>query len=88
MQGNVAKICDFGVSRVLDSESSPVKKELRLEDNYETNTKGTYDWMAPEFLEQKRFTEKSEVYSFAILMFEILSEEAPYPDLNEMQIYF
>jgi len=60
----------------------------RLEENYETNTKGTYDWMAPEFLELKIFTEKSEVYSFAILMFEILSEEAPYPDLNEMQIYF
>jgi len=56
-----------------------VKNEIK--DAYETNTTSTFDWMAPEFMERKIFSEKSEVYSFAILMFEILSEEKPYPDL-------
>jgi serine/threonine protein kinase len=72
------KVCDFGVSKI-QNEHSPVKNEIK--DAYETNTTSTFDWMAPEFMERKIFTEKSEVYSFAILMFEILSEEKPYPDL-------
>lgn len=51
--------------------------------------------MAPEFLENKNvhFTEKTEVYSFGVLLWEIFSDpklarEGPYPNLQPVQILF
>jgi len=44
--------------------------------------------MAPEFLSDKISTHKSDVYSFAILMWEIFSEEEPYPDLIPISIHY
>ena len=48
---------------------------------------GTTPWMAPEYLEGKDFTEKCDVFSFAIVMWEILmSCCSPYPGKNPSQI--
>ena len=51
--------------------------------------------MAPEFLENKNvhFTEKTEVFSFGVLLWEIFSDpklarEGPYPNLQPVQILF
>lgn len=49
--------------------------------------------MAPEFLEHKVFTERSEVYSFGILMYEVFclpfeTNKNPYGDLQGVQIMF
>lgn len=49
---------------------------------------GTIPYMAPEYLENKNcvYTEKTEVFSFGVLMWEIFSDpkiarEGPYPNL-------
>lgn len=51
--------------------------------------------MAPEYLENKNcvYTEKTEVFSFGVLMWEIFSDpkiarEGPYPNLQPVQILF
>ena len=36
-----------------------------------TQTLGTIPWMAPEFLEHKVFSDKSDIYSFGILLYEV-----------------
>ena len=54
----------------------------------EDQPSGTIPYMAPEFCENKNcgYTEKTEVFSFGVLLWEIFSEpkqarQGPYPDL-------
>jgi len=63
-----AKLSDFGLS-------------IKIEDITSSFTMGSVYWMAPEvLLDPKQFTKKSDVYSFAIVLWEIFSKaQNPYP---------
>ena len=41
--------------------------------------------MAPELLGANTFTEKTDVYAFAILIWEVLDGGVPWPGINPMQ---
>jgi serine/threonine protein kinase len=58
------KIADFGWTR------------LKAEDM--TGKIGTYQWMAPEVITSQKYTEKADVFSFGIIMWEIAAREPPY----------
>ncbi|ELR13875.1 5'nucleotidase [Acanthamoeba castellanii str. Neff] len=53
---------------------------------------GTPSWTAPEILSpptggtKTRYTEKADVYSFGIVMWEVLTQELPYHDQDVMQV--
>ena len=42
--------------------------------------------MAPEVLNNKGYTYKADVYSFGIVLYEIITRTTPYKGLNAMQI--
>lgn len=46
---------------------------------------GTYRWMAPEVIEHKPYNEKADVFSFGILLWELLTAKVPYSDLTPLQ---
>ncbi|KAE8714921.1 Cysteine-rich receptor-like protein kinase 25 [Hibiscus syriacus] len=59
-----AKISDFGMARIFGVDQT------------ETNTRrivGTYGYMAPEYAMQGHFSMKSDVFSFGVLILEIIS---------------
>ncbi|KAL4366613.1 hypothetical protein GQ457_05G030220 [Hibiscus cannabinus] len=59
-----AKISDFGLARIF------------VVDQTQTNTRrivGTYGYMAPEYAMQGQFSMKSDVFSFGVLILEIIS---------------
>jgi serine/threonine protein kinase len=60
------KVCDFAFSRVIN------KKEQM------TGNVGTVSWMAPEVLEKKKYNEKADVYSFGVILWELVSREVPF----------
>jgi len=62
------KVCDFGLSAV--------KRTEKLSDN--GVAPGTPLWMAPEVLQGKELDEKSDIYSFGIVLWEMLTEQEPY----------
>ena len=66
-----AKITDFGLARKFKDADGGAEAMM-------TGQAGTFHWMAPEVLENCRYTEKADVYSFGIVMWEILAREPPF----------
>jgi len=69
-----AKVTDFGFSQL-----KPGDKELK--DAF--GPKGTALYMAPEVMNQKPFNEKADVYSFGLILYEILTGEELFPEYEE-----
>jgi serine/threonine protein kinase len=53
-------VADFGLAKVIDKESN--KKNAI----YSTSDVGPIKWMAPEALRKKKYSEKSDVWSFGM----------------------
>lgn len=64
------KICDFGLSQL--------KQEGELLLDGTEGAKGSPLWMPPEVLTGQEFNEKADVYSFGIVLWELLTGELPY----------
>ncbi|CAI0466964.1 unnamed protein product [Linum tenue] len=43
-------------------------------------------WMAPEVLRNERSDEKSDIYSFGVILWELATKKIPWDNLNSMQI--
>ncbi|KAJ4875182.1 Protein kinase superfamily protein [Raphanus sativus] len=49
---------------------------------------GTYRWMAPEMIRRKPHGRKADVYSFGLLLWEMVAGATPYEDMNPIQAAF
>ncbi|KAL5778292.1 hypothetical protein ACOSP7_011218 [Xanthoceras sorbifolium] len=72
-ENGVVKVADFGVARV-QPQSGVMTAET-----------GTYRWMAPEVIEHKPYGHKADVFSFGIVLWELLTGKLPYEDLTPLQ---
>eukprot|EP00250_Pteridium_aquilinum_P003217 c13534_g1_i1 orf=525-2174(+) len=70
------KILDFGVS-CFESHC-----------DYKADDPGTYRWMAPEMLSHKPYTKMVDVYSFGIVLWELLTARVPYEEMGAVQAAF
>lgn len=68
----VAKLTDFGASTIMAPTMS--------------QGIGSIMWMAPEVLHSKDYSEKADIYSFGIVLWEILERDLPYPNMRSYQI--
>ncbi|KAJ3700720.1 hypothetical protein LUZ61_004425 [Rhynchospora tenuis] len=70
------KVADFGISCV-ESECGTAK-----------GFASTYRWMAPEMIKEKSHTKKVDVYSFGIVLWELLTGLVPFNGLTPEQAAF
>jgi alpha-tubulin suppressor-like RCC1 family protein len=66
------KIADFGWAR--------------LRDIHMTKQRGTFQWMAPEVIKKNNYTEKADVYSYAIILWELWVQEPPYFNVDRVYV--
>ena len=62
--GRLLKIADFGHATDMHTVM--------------TNCAGTVQWMAPEIIKSKNYNQTCDVYSFSIILWEILARQEPY----------
>ena len=76
-QDEVAKICDFGFSRIKDYSQSQSMNEVRL---------GTVTHIPPEYWNDNKLRkiEKFDVYSFGICAWEIITLEKPFENARSI----
>jgi len=67
------KVCDFGQARKLGAAPGTV-------------CVGTQHWMAPEILMGDSYDHHADVYSFAMVIFEVCSRELPFEDLPPAKV--
>ncbi|XP_040949961.1 serine/threonine-protein kinase STY46 isoform X2 [Gossypium hirsutum] len=72
-ENGVVKIADFGVARV------------QAQTGVMTAETGTYRWMAPEVIEHKPYDHKADVFSFGVVLWEMLTGKLPYENLTPLQ---
>ena len=72
------KVSDFGLSQ---SESL---NTAATQSTAGGDAKGTPAYMAPELLESNTFTEETDVYAYALVIWEVLTGDIPWRGLNPM----
>uniref|UniRef100_A0AAZ3SHI2 receptor protein-tyrosine kinase n=1 Tax=Oncorhynchus tshawytscha TaxID=74940 RepID=A0AAZ3SHI2_ONCTS len=81
----VCKVSDFGMSRVLEDDP------MILTPCYLTITGGKIPirWTAPEAIAYRKFTSASDVWSYGIVMWEVMSYgERPYWDMSNQDVRY
>jgi hypothetical protein len=66
------KLADFGNTKILANQM--------------TKQKGTFQWMAPEVIRGSDYTEKSDVFSFGIIMNELATRLPPYQGVDKKEV--
>ncbi|XP_071399103.1 mitogen-activated protein kinase kinase kinase 7-like [Centroberyx affinis] len=66
--GTVLKICDFGTACDIQTHM--------------TNNKGSAAWMAPEVFEGSNYSEKCDVFSWGIILWEVITRKKPFDEIG------
>ncbi|PRP82088.1 hypothetical protein PROFUN_03778 [Planoprotostelium fungivorum] len=73
-----AKVSDFGLSRVnSNGDGSTTKSDV-----------GPLKWMSPEAVTESRYSTKSDVFSFGVVVWEIFEEQDPFPEVTAVEAAF
>lgn len=75
LENKTLKITDFGLAR-------EVYKTTRM------SAAGTYAWMPPEVIKHSTFSHASDVWSYGVLLWELLTGETPYKGIDALAVAY
>ncbi|XP_010689838.1 serine/threonine-protein kinase EDR1 isoform X6 [Beta vulgaris subsp. vulgaris] len=71
------KICDFGLSRIMADTSMG-----------DSSSAGTPEWMAPELIRNEPFTEKCDIFSLGVIMWELCTLSRPWEGVPPERVVY
>ncbi|CAK7348141.1 unnamed protein product [Dovyalis caffra] len=71
------KICDFGLSRVMTD--TPIR---------DSSSAGTPEWMAPELIRNEPFSEKCDIFSLGVIMWELCTLSRPWEGVPPERVVY
>ncbi|OIW21020.1 hypothetical protein TanjilG_27383 [Lupinus angustifolius] len=74
---NHLKVGDFGLSKLIKVQSSHDVYKM-------TGETGSYRYMAPEVFKHRRYDKKVDVFSFAMILYEMLEGEPPFANYEPL----
>jgi serine/threonine protein kinase len=74
---NDPKVADFGLSRTYVESGDPQHTKSDV---------GPVKWMAPESIRDREYSTKSDVWSFAVVVYEVLTRSEPFAGLDPIQV--
>ncbi|KAL6064370.1 Serine/threonine-protein kinase STY46 [Balamuthia mandrillaris] len=88
------KVGDFGIAQVQEElmtldgeqpgEASASKAMLKL--STPNQCFGTLNWLPPEVLNAEQRSKEADVWSFGMVLWELLSEQVPFQDMSQLEI--
>jgi len=69
----VAKVCDFGVSFMASAQTAGRRVDCPV-------------WLAPEVMANKVYTEKADVYSIGVILWELLTRSTIFAEVRFMNL--
>jgi len=69
----IAKISDFGLSRYSEAQDNQLHSKSNI---------GPIKWMAPESVQDRTYSIKSDTWMFGVVCIEILTHHPPFPQLT------
>ena len=76
-ENNICKVADFGLARVIQDDEYCAREGAKF----------PIKWTAPEAALYNRFTIKSDVWSFGVLLSEIITHgRVPYPGMSNAEV--
>jgi len=72
------KVSDFGMSKVVGNSGNDSHKTMA--------SIGPIRWMAPEFIIERLYSTKSDVWSFGVVIYEVAMRKPPYTNLTNEQV--
>ncbi|XP_029426926.1 LOW QUALITY PROTEIN: mitogen-activated protein kinase kinase kinase 10 [Rhinatrema bivittatum] len=75
LSSKTLKITDFGLAREWHKTTK-------------MSAAGTYAWMAPEVIKLSLFSKSSDIWSFGVLLWELLTGEVPYREIDALAIAY
>eukprot|EP00128_Syssomonas_multiformis_P016763 Colp12_sorted_trinity150504_noHs@12380 len=76
-ENNICKVADFGLARLIEDDEYAAKEGAKF----------PIKWTAPEAITHSRFTIKSDVWSFGILLSELVTYgRVPYPGMTNADV--
>ena len=72
------KIADFGLAKIISSKRQRHESQVQI--------KGTISFLAPEIINSVTYTKPSDVYSFAFIVYQILTSEDFYKGMNPFSV--
>ena len=76
------KVSDFGLSQSESLNTAATQSTM----GRGGGAKGTPAYMAPELLDSNTFTEETDVYAYALVIWEVLTGDIPWRGLNPVQV--
>jgi len=76
--GMDVKVSDFGMSKIIEKSDIDSQKTM--------STIGPIRWMAPEFMIERQYSTKSDVWSYGVVIYEVTMRKIPYANMTNEKL--